>query len=852
MFYRKNNPSVPGKKAHPRLPFVLAFLIPLVVMLGIFAGKGIFPFGENSFLRTDLYHQYAPFMAEFSRKLKSGGSLLYTWDISLGTNFSALYAYYLASPFNWLVALVPQDYIIEFISYMAVLKIAACSLTFCIYLSRHTNSRQIGMAFFSTFYALGGYMAAYSWNIMWLDCLVLAPLIMLGLEKLVKQGRGLFYCITLALCILTNYYISIMVCIFMVVYFICQMLLLEKASAKDLLKRTGMFIGFSLLAGGLAAAVLMPAVQALAGTASAKIYFPTTLSKYFSVFDMLTRHLMNVTVETGLDHWPNLYSGVAVLLFFPMYMFNRKISAREKAVSCILLGFMLISFSFNIPNFIWHGFHYPNSLPARQSFLYTLVLLTLCYRGYKEMDYLPRGHVVGAFWAGGIFIILAEELAEADDFPFYIFLVSFILLALYALLVYLHHRRMAPKAALIGVALLLVVIESAVNTTVTSVTTVSRTTYVSNYDAYQTLVAETADWEGNDFYRVEKDIRRTKNDGAYLGYPSASIFSSTTNAALSTFYKQMGMEGNTNATAMTGGTPLAVSMLNVKYLLSAGSIRESELITSLDKQGDITLYANNTALPLGFMVPSDFNDLWHTETSSPASVQNSFAHLAAGTDDVLLVVDSDLSGDTMTVNLTEAGHIFVHITDSSLDEITAKVGLTTKTFNNVKRGYLLDLGWCEPSDLITLTTKDGVPINGTAYIFSPETMVEVHDALADEPLIIYEKKDTHLEGTVTAKKDGLLFTTIPYEEGFTVLVDGTPVAPTVIAKAFIGIPLTEGEHTIVFDYTPAGLYQGCLITLCSVGVLALGILVSGFLSNRKKKKAAAAAAAAEQSQEENA
>ena len=46
--------------------------------------------------------QYAPFFAEFRHKLADGGSLLYSWNVGMGVNFAALYAYYLASPLNWL------------------------------------------------------------------------------------------------------------------------------------------------------------------------------------------------------------------------------------------------------------------------------------------------------------------------------------------------------------------------------------------------------------------------------------------------------------------------------------------------------------------------------------------------------------------------------------------------------------------------------------------------------------------------------------------------------------------------------------------------------------------------------
>ena len=96
-----------GAAVRPYDGLLIAFLVPVVIMIVIFAERRIFPFGQESFLRTDMYHQYAPFFSEFQHKLRTGGSLLYSWDVGMGVNFAALYAYYLASPLNWLIILCP-------------------------------------------------------------------------------------------------------------------------------------------------------------------------------------------------------------------------------------------------------------------------------------------------------------------------------------------------------------------------------------------------------------------------------------------------------------------------------------------------------------------------------------------------------------------------------------------------------------------------------------------------------------------------------------------------------------------------------------------------------------------------
>ena len=121
---------------------IMSFIIPIILMLIIFICKKIFPFGSRSFLRTDLYHQYAPFYSELLYKLKHFKSLFYTYDVGLGNNFISLFAYYLSSPFNVLLYFIDEKYVIEFLTYIVVLKIGLCGYTMSEYFIRKFNSNK--------------------------------------------------------------------------------------------------------------------------------------------------------------------------------------------------------------------------------------------------------------------------------------------------------------------------------------------------------------------------------------------------------------------------------------------------------------------------------------------------------------------------------------------------------------------------------------------------------------------------------------------------------------------------------------------------------------------------------------
>ncbi|MEW4414762.1 YfhO family protein [Clostridium sp. AN503] len=803
-----------------------AFIVPVIIMLIIFAQRGIFPFGEESFLRTDMYHQYAPFFSEFQNKLTHGGSLLYSWDVGMGVNFSALYAYYLASPLNWLLVLCPKNLVIEFMTYMIVLKIGLSGLSMAYYLRRHCKTCDFGIAFFGIFYALSGYMAAYSWNIMWLDCIILFPLIVLGLERLVKDGKGMLYCLALGMSILSNYYISIMTCIFMVMYFIALLILDGRMTWEKFVGRSFQFALYSLLAGGLAAVVLIPEIYALQMTASADSTFPKTFTQYFPIFDMIARHIGNVETEIGLDHWPNIYCGVAVLMFFPLYLANRKISAKEKAVYCILLLFFMASFSFNVMNFLWHGFHFPNSLPCRQSYIYIFLVLLVCYRAYMHLRETPWHHVTLSFAAAVVFVLLAQKLVTEEHFHFIVFYVAILFLALYLAAIALY--RKGPKFANGAVlfALAVVSIESAVNTTVTSVTTTSRTAYTADNEAVERLVGSLLPNET--FYRVEKVTRKTKNDGAWMHFPSVSLFSSTANADLSKLFKRLGCESSTNAYSITGSTPLIDALFAVKYALFSEEPDPSGIREFLAQEEEILLYQNKYALPLGFFVAPDFEERWDLETGNPADVQNSLTDSLETEHVMSMVLDARADGKKLTFYPEVSGEYYAYVGNKKIEKVTVNTWKGTKTWNNVDRGYLLELGYCTAGEEVSLTAENTEEsMWADVYRFSEEGLAAVYDKLSETPWKLSNwTGDTYLKGTIACQENGMMMTTIPYDKGWKILVDGVEQPAAKMLDSFIGVRLTPGSHTVEMSYRPEGLNLGWMISAGST-VMLLFIALGG-------------------------
>lgn len=818
-----------------RKDYLLAFFLPVLILLVIYIIRGVYPFGDQCFLRSDMYHQYAPFHAAFLDKLQNGESLLYSWDIGMGVNFIALYAYYLATPFNWLLLLLPQAHLIEVMSLFIFIKVGLSGVTFTYYINKHFNTRSFYAVGLSVFYSLSAYICAYSWNLMWLDCIWLFPLIMLGLEMLVQGKKCYLYCITLGLCILSNYYISIMVCIFCVLYFLLQMCT-QPDALQDFLKKGLRFVLYSALAGGFAACLLLPEYGALKLTVSGDMNFPESLNRYFSVLEMISRQLMLVEPAIFSAHEPNIYCGMLIFLLVPLYAMNPNANTKEKIGKFLLLAVFYLSFNLNIPNYIWHGFHFPNSLPCRQSFIFNFLLLVMSYEGLKDIrDYTDK-EIYCTLGGCTILFLVMEQIFESKDYPYYIIYVSLAFTALYALAFGLQRSGRLPQIVCCELFFVLITLEAFINTNVTSVNTTGRTSYVTDNQSITELLETASEWEGDSsFYRVEKLKRRSKNDAAWSHYHGMSLFSSTANAGVGQFLSNLGGEKSTNSYAYYGATPLVEAMFDVKYVLSASEKEESDLRTLVASEESMNLYQNKYSLSLGFLLPSSLEENWIMSTSNPFNIQNNFADYAANVSPLFSTVEHVISENKLTIEVARDQHIYAYITSSGESfSVSYEKGDGTsdsKSFSSVKQKYIFDLGYCTAGTTIKLTANDETSIQGYIYGLNSDNMDAFYEVMKEKCMEISEYDDTHIKASVTAGQDSTLFTTIPYEKGWKVKVDGVTVETYAFKDAFLAFEVEEGTHTITFEYFPYGLKAGIGISIVSVLIFA-GLLIT----DRRKRK----------------
>ncbi len=809
-----------------RIALVLAPVLPVVILLSLFIVNGIYPFGDRSFLFSDMYHQYMPFFSEFLRKVKEGEGLAYSYNVGIGSNFLALYVYYLASPLHFLAFLVPESHLMEFMSYLVVIKAGLSGWSFFKYLKEHFQCKDGAMLFFSCFYALSGFFAAYNWNIMWLDCVILAPLILLGLERLVKEGRCGLYCVALAISIYTNYYISIMVCIFVVLYFVV-LLITEKRSFRII----GNFVLYSVLAGGMASVLLVPEVCAILQTNFGDPDFPTQLKSYFSVLDELARHCMCVTTERGLEHWPNLYCGVAVFLLLPVYALNQAIPMKKRFANLALAGFMLLSFSTNVLDFAWHGLNYPDSLPARQSFLYIWLVLVLCYEAYRNISQIDKKQILYGYLAAVFFLLCCEKFIDSEDFTMGVEMLTLGFVTVYAVFLYLYRTREGAKWRMgLGlITLVAVIAESSVNMANTSIGTTSRSAYLGEQQDYKALYQWTKEQEdGGDFYRMEKFTRKTKNDGTLAGYPTASVFSSTLNSSVMELYEKLGMRHSKVYYGFDGATAFTSALLNVRYMFGSSDKYANTLYRQVEKSGEVYLYRAVETLPFGYVAPTGF-DLPENYMGNGLEIQNKLVE-SLGVDGTLFErVTAEKSGDDVKFEAPETGIYYGYVTASGTKKIEVIGGsLETETYSDLKKDAVLYLGNLMEGEHLTLGNgdeEDDTPaISVNVYKMDEGVLREALDKLSANHLTQVKYDSTHVEGSISMEQAGRLILSIPYEKGWKVEINGERLHPELFGNALMAFDLEPGDYTLSMTYTPYGQYVGIVVSIVSILIFTVLML----------------------------
>ena len=676
----------PGKFQFPYA--ILAFLIPLIggILAMHFRYQDMLETNKDyvfSLLYSDAYYQYYPFFVDFREILRSKGSLLYTWNVGMGTDYLGLFAYYAASPLNWLSPLIPESHLMEFYTLLVPIRMGFAGLFFAIFLQKVFDKNDISIALFGCFYATCAWVTGYLFNTMWLDTFALSPLVVLGTYNVLRHRKFILYTVSLFFSVFINYYIGFFTCIFTLLVFICYEICNWK-DWKKLLTDLGLMAVFTILAIGMTALLTIPTFASLMTTSSTSGGFPkefellitkekglggmidAMLTVASNSFAIIQPNYKDYASAGGL---PNIYCGVFATMFSLLYLSCRHIKWRERICVFALIVFINLSFIIVQLDYIWHGFHTTNAIPNRFSFIYSFVILVMAYRAWTLRRRMEPWQVMLSLAITFIALLIcpgmeaSSKAAEGSFITESKFLLTNLLLILFysaALLCYcyrdeipkhsrwkhkqvwyrnLHLRRSIGALALVAI----IAVELVIN--INAFRHLIPEQDVNSYPLYASDTAKVVAYmeeqeSDNTFYRAEASQHNTYNDGMLNKYNGISTFSSAANVKVTNFAQAMGISGkdNYNRFVFEENSPLTHMFMNLKYIIDRqGFIEKNPYLTDIYQSGRVHLQENNFYLPLGFVTSPDLSQVsfitnsdLEKDRSAVFSFQNRFLSGAMG------------------------------------------------------------------------------------------------------------------------------------------------------------------------------------------------------------------------------
>ena len=880
----------------PTSYLIYAFIIPVVLNYIIYLAMEIHPFGNGSVLVLDLNGQYVYFYEALRNAVYGQMSMIYSFCRALGGEFMGIYAYYVASPFSYLVALFPQERILDALLIIFLMKTGIAGFNFGFYLHRTSKKiNKLSIITFSILYSLTTYAVIHQHNSMWIDAMMWLPLLTLSIEELIKNFKYKRFVILLALTMMSNFYIGYMVCIYVAAYFFYYYFSRNEKWLNNPHKEPHHFrrsflriAGASALGIGISMVVVATAYYSLQfgkNTFSTPNFTP---SLRFDFMDFLTKFLPGSYDTVRPEGLPFVYCGVITLLLLPVYFLSKKFSSREKALSAAFIMFFVMSFFISTFDLIWHGFQKPNWLNYRYSFMLCFFLIVLAYRGYEEIQHAKTGTIVtgGSLWL--LFICVAQKFEfhsyveridgtiqfdqplkdiETVWFSAICFIAFMIILCMA-----IKSRSKQTISLIVCIFVCLEVFCNGICSCVEFGDDVIYSSY-SSYNDFISAIRPVTDElleEDTGFYRLEKNAHRKYCDNMALRIRGLTNSTSTLNRSTITFLHQLGYASKSHWSKYLGGTPVNDSLLGIKYVLA--NEKNSQTLYYENAGGSVTTYGNTEytyyrnpyALSIAYGASDALLDFDLSDGYNPFVRLNGlygailgddeapeiFKAISFGSDDIETTncdvstiaghykyAPQSSSTDCIvsyTITAAEDGEIFFYLPSEYPREVSIRVNgkkpSDSDTFYGGESDRIVSLGTFEKGDTVKLSmtlkgdvlyVKQNVDM---FYYIDMDVFEGAISRIAETQMTVSDGwTDSYLPGTLTTTKDSqLIMTTLAYDSGWKVTVDGKRVDTVEALDGVVAFTVdTAGEHEIVMKYRPTALTLGLIITVLSIILFAL-------------------------------
>ena len=823
------------KSKDNRTIYALAFFIPVIVMIAVFAILRIWPFGGNTVMTGDTTYQYVDYLSYYKTILFGNNDFAYSLSKNMGGEMAGFAAYYLYSPLNLLTLPFPRELLFAGIGLIIILAPGLASLSMCHLLLNLEGKKEYALML-SLCYGLSAYVVVYNELFQYYTNIILLPLIVLNLRKILKgeEGLNLPYILLLSFAIVNNYYSGYMICIYLVIYGVYYFVS-ENIPFGEVIKRTGRFAGMSVISAALSCFTLIPALMSLSDE---KNKLAVGLYLTFRPADYFSKLYSGSFIGDFGAGMPNIYCGVIVTVLLALCLTDRSIERRRRICLLAMLLFFYFDFLINTSNVIWHGFNQPIGFPYRQAFVLVFFAISEAY-GFIRDDKPSLGKaavLISVFLAYTAYIFIGG-LENPDGIS--VTVTAFVLMIE---IVILCIRPQALSKILLFVCIFDLVFNASYSLHHFDLTTVEA--FLTPLEKNIQSVGYVKDKDSG-LYRMEKTYRRTHNDAMMMDYAGLTHFSSSEKHATIDFMGSLGFRDNENWAMYCGSnTALADSILSVKYQLTQFSSngKPYEMINS-DPDKDIFIYENKYALPLMSAVCDGVYNVGPAE--DPFEHQNTIADAINGRENHILlkqeVTREDISDRDVLfhIDIKDKGLLHVFFTaDDTQDAVMYVNGEERGRYFTTYDWNVLDLNDRDENETVTVEFKSSdeepVRINEAyAVIADDKALADWSAEVRADETILNKKNSSCYLGEYHTDKENILFS-IPYDKGWHLYVDDKEYLLENACDRMMAARVPGGDHMVKLRFISPGSTPGMLVSCVSFAALILYMVRKKFFQKNPK------------------
>ena len=824
--------------------YLISFIIPLVIMFGVYLSQGIYWNSDTSPLLGDGFHQYVIFDLNLRNILHGSDSLFYTFTSGLGLNFYALSSYYLGSFLSPLVYFFDVSSMPDAVYLSTLLKFGLIGLSTFFSLSIIFKDLSVPLRLsLSTSYALMSFTVSQLEIKTWLDVFILIPLILTGLHLLIMEKKRILYFTSLSILFIQNYYFGYMTALFLVVWYFCQL-------SWDFKSRKYSFLDFfltSLLAGLTSFIMTLPTLFDLR-THGEKLTAITKIKTDASWYlDLFAKQFIGAFDTTKYGSIPMIFVGLLPFILTIVFFTLKSIKFHVKLCYATLLIIIIASFYLEALDLFWQGMHAPNMFLHRYAWIFSTLLIYISAEVFNKVKDIKLWNVLFS-----ITLLLSGYLATIYFKNHYSFLTKLnILLTIEFLVVYLLLLLALIKKLIslkIFSILILIFTVSEVSFNASSQLNgitkewgfASRSTYDKDIPSMEAILEYTKQ-QPDTFTRTEMLQTQTGNDSMKFNYNGISQFSSVRNRSASTTLDKLGFKSSgTNLNLRyANNTIIADSLFGISYNISEAYPDKYGFHPSYQK-GNLTLYKNQFALPIAFATQSLYKDV--TFNDHTLDNQTQFLNQIAGLneeyfypinyhtdsgDSVVNLNGTDTEDATISYSIEVPDNSQVYLSMTKLNFSNDKKKQVDIIVNGEKKSFTTDnaftffnLGYAEHKQTFDIQIK--FPGNAqvsfespTFYRLDTKKYTEAIRKIKENPVEVSSYKNK-VTVNYKVKNETSIFFTIPYDQGWSAYQNGKKLQIQQAQTGFMKIDVPEGEGTITLSFIPKGFVAGASCSLIAI------------------------------------